>query len=172
LAAALNDPDPHVRAVAVVSLGKTEAAPTEALPILLAMLNTDERLHAARTLGSYGLAAEPAVPKLRELLDDGELEVRLAAIEALGKIGAAAEQAVPDLIPLLGDESEMIREYAVEALGRIGDAAKPAIEAIVPLLEDNEAAVRAAAARTLRTLDPARFADLPAAPPPPSKPKS
>jgi HEAT repeat protein len=89
----LNDSDPGVRQMAVISLDEMGVRPTNALPILISNLGSWEaitRKSSALRLGHYGKLAEPAVPALIGLLNDSEESVRRAALRALKEIDSEA----------------------------------------------------------------------------------
>ncbi len=83
----------------------------------------------------------PAVPALRDLLNDPDDSVRGCAAQILGKIGPEARAAVPSLIRAIHRSDPapkpngLVREV-VESLGEIGPAAKAAIPALNDLLDN------------------------------------
>jgi HEAT repeat protein len=175
LVAALDDPDPHVRAVAVRSLGRLapdvpgavpalvglfpdlgairavaefRAAGAEAVPRLTELLNHPDpavRRNAARTLGRIGEAARPSAPALAARLTDDDPAVREYAAKALGGIGPSAAAAVPELVKLLDDPEPQVRQGAVVALGDMREAAKEVLPRLRALKDDPDPAVRSAA---------------------------
>jgi hypothetical protein len=117
LAAALGDPDPCVRRMAALKLGRAGA------PDGVAALRAALRAPAAeqRSVGALGLgyAEDPAaIADLGDALDDSSSEVRAAATWALGEIEDAS--AIPLLIPVLRDDTDPgVRRVAAWALGEI-----------------------------------------------------
>jgi HEAT repeat protein len=90
--AALEDRSCRARAVAAEVLWRMEKHP-QAVPTLIRLLEEDEgemtnnaQYMAARALGRIGPAARAAVPKLRRLLNDKELELRQTVAAALKQI--------------------------------------------------------------------------------------
>jgi HEAT repeat protein len=162
LVRALQDDDPHVRAVAASSLSVLGGASPAAIPVLRDMLTTGERLAALRALTRYGPDAEPAMPRLVELLKDKDSEVRWRAAMTLGKIGPAARGTVPALVAALQDEDALVREHAAEALGDIGPDARDAVPALTTALRDPDARVRRDAVRSLGQIGEAAKAAAPA----------
>lgn len=77
------------------------------------------RIHAATLLGLRGDEAEPAVPALVELLENGNIHDRRLAALTLMEIGPAAEEAVPSLLEATDDEDEGVVEMALAALEAI-----------------------------------------------------
>jgi hypothetical protein len=117
LAAALGDPDPCVRRMAALKLGRAGT------PGGIAALRAALRAPAAeqRSVGALGLgyAEDPAaIADLGDALDDSSSEVRAAATWALGEIEDAS--AIPLLIPILRDDTDPgVRRVAAWALGEI-----------------------------------------------------
>lgn len=150
LSAALQDDNPHVRAVAAAALGSIGPAGPDALAVLQEMLSTPESLPALRALARYGADAAPALPKIIVLLEHkDDSEIRWNAARTLGKIGPPAKEAMPNLSAALEDSDPLVREHAAEALGDIGPQAKEAIPALVKVLKDPDARVRRDAVRSL-----------------------
>jgi HEAT repeat protein len=83
--------DVSIREVATVAVGRTTCGTDEAVPLLVEALEgahtSGMKRAAARGLGEVGANARPAVPRLRELLDDEDPLVQDAAEKALLKIG-------------------------------------------------------------------------------------
>ncbi len=86
LIAALNDPDPDVRANLSQALAKIGPAAVE--PLVEALANTvpERRAGAAAALGLLGPTAKSALPQLLNLLDDKENEVRRQASQAIVRV--------------------------------------------------------------------------------------
>jgi len=81
------------------------------------------RQEIATVLGNLGPRAEPAVPQLVELLQEGIPDgIREAAAAALGKIGKDAKPAVDSLIVLITNRRATLANKAVRALSAIGCA--------------------------------------------------
>lgn len=145
VAASLNDPDPHVQAVAATALAKIEVSADEAVPGLRRLLKTTNTVVAERELSRYRGAAAPAVPDLVALLNDKQqpTEVRWNAARTLAKIGAGAIDSLNALIDTLGDDDALIREHSAEAIGELGAAAaSKGVPALCRLLSDPIAKVR------------------------------
>ncbi len=117
LAAALADPDPCVRRMAALKLGRMrDPRGFDALRAALASADAGQRAIGALGLG---YSEDPAaIDALGGVLDDASPEVRAAATWALGEIEDA--RAIPLLIPVLGqDEDPAVRQVAAWALGEI-----------------------------------------------------
>ena len=184
LVAALDDPDPTVRAVAAQAVGKlapevpgavpalvelfpdvgavravAEFGPAAvgAVPKLIELLDHPDpmvRRNTARTLGRIGEGAKAAVPALTARLTDPDAPVREYAAKGLGWIGPAAAAAIPDLVKLLDDEQPNARQGAVQALGDMGSAAKGQLATVQAMKDDPDKSVQEAAARAERLIDP------------------
>ena len=154
LGQALTDDDPLVRRVAAEALGKIGPPAREAVPALVAMLHTDDRLHAIRALIRFKAAAREAIPALVVVLKDPSPEVRWNACEALGDMKSDAKDAVPALQELLADPEAKVREHAAEALGEIGPDAKACLPELRRLLDDPDADVHDEAIKALKRIDP------------------
>jgi len=89
LLAALKDPDPSVRDVAVTYLGIVRDSPEKEVAGLIEALNDEQssvRRAAATALAAYGAQAEPAVPALKKAAKDPDEDVRREAGRALVRI--------------------------------------------------------------------------------------
>jgi HEAT repeat protein len=166
------------RADAMLALGgvkddvASEPAALAALVVGLADENPWVRHTAIRTLGEFGPAAKPAVPRLVEMFGDRASteidlrppkrplsdeqkallnmmrsamkggQVRDAVAATLGRIGPDARAAVAALI----EEAKRKDRHAVDALGRIGPDAAAAVPTLAGLLADKSLGYHAAAA--------------------------
>ncbi|HET9691528.1 MAG TPA: HEAT repeat domain-containing protein [Acidimicrobiales bacterium] len=119
--AALDDPDPAVRATALGALDRLGALDDATWRAALDDPAAPVRRRAcelAATRGATGLA--PLTDRLGDH-DDGVVE---AACFALGEVGSAATAAVSRLAAVTADHRDpLVREAAVAALGAIGDPA-------------------------------------------------
>jgi HEAT repeat protein len=149
---ALDDPDPHVGAVAARSLGDLAPDVPVAVP---ALVRAFPRVEAVRAVAEYGPVAAEAVEPLTGLLAHADPAVRWNAARALGKLRGTAAAAVPALANALTDPAQEVREHAAEALGEIGPAATAALPALVRALSDPVPRVRRDAVRSLGNLGPA-----------------
>jgi HEAT repeat protein len=161
--AALEDPDPHVRAVAAGTLSSIGVVAKDAVPALTAMLDGDQKRVAARALSEYRGDALIAQPQLILIMEDKSLddETRWNAARTLGKIGPVGVDAVPNLVAALQDEIDTVREHAAEALGDIGPTAAAAVADLVAVLDDPAVRVRRDAVRSLGQIGPAARVAIP-----------
>lgn len=119
IAAALDDPSPRVRQVAVEAFLNLGPQAAEYLPQLLPRLNDeskDVRVAVVELLGQLG--TPDVLPYIAEALNDENEWVRMRAIEALGT--HRIEDAVPRLAELFEGASPMVGQKIIEALGNIG----------------------------------------------------
>jgi HEAT repeat protein len=112
---------------------------------------TDEtQLEAANAIAAFGADAEPAVPRLVELLNDRSREYRwLIAGNALGPIAKNAKSAVPAMIRLLEEKRAYDPILVIEVLGNVGPKAKDAVPCLQKELKSENAEIGLAAARAL-----------------------
>jgi HEAT repeat protein len=115
---------------------------SELLPVILDWIHDNSepefRRLAAEKCVWLGPKAIPAIPALRELLNDWCSAVRAAAAQALGYIGAPAAAALPRLHELINDKDETVRQEAVYAVKQIENASENATQpssrgSVVPL---------------------------------------
>lgn len=161
LEAALESPDPYVRAFGAYALGGLGSAVPSAVPALIAAYQREEpegRGTAVGALGALGPLAKDAVPALIAGLGNPKNHRRWATARALGRIGPEARAAVPALTQALADANNHVRVHAAQALGRIGVDAAAAVPALTAAGRDPDEAVRREAATAL-----ARIRGLPPA---------
>ena len=158
LIAGVTDVDVATRLLAIdafESMGKEAAPAAQALVHALGDPNQFVRWAAARTLGKMApIAAEQAVPGLRKLLHDREIDLCLASATALEHYGPAAKSAIPDLIDASRTTDVVLRVAALRTLAGIGSDAKSAVPAIAVALKDPEPRVRQTAAEVLGQFGP------------------
>jgi len=114
--------DDALRVVAVVTMGRVEAASQEVVRRLVEALSAEDHLlrgAAAASLAEVGPRARAAVPALIAAAGDGDTNVRSAAFTALGRIGEGS----PEVLALL-------RETLDQPGDRVGDAATMALSAL------------------------------------------
>ncbi len=110
------DPDPDVRACAVVGLAALR--PAEAVGPLVARLSDPSACVARLAADALARIGAPAVPALIAALQEGDTVTRIGAARALSIIGP--EEAVPALCAALDDPSALVTYYAEEALDKMG----------------------------------------------------
>lgn len=117
LAAGLREPDPCVRRMAALKLGRMRD-PRAISELRAALAAPDPGLRAAGALG-LGYAEDPAtIGELAEALGDARVEVRATAAWALGAI--EDERAIPHLLPILERDADPdVRKAVAWALGAI-----------------------------------------------------
>jgi HEAT repeat protein len=159
LVAALGDPDPLVRQVAVRAI--SELAP-EMPGAVAALVPLFPDVEAIRAVAKFRRAGAEAVPALIKLFASDDPTVRWQAVRAIGKIGEPALPALPELMRLTVEDKEWeVREHAAEAMGDIGPPASAGVPALVKALRDPNARVRRDAIRSLGQIGPAAKLALP-----------
>ncbi len=116
LTAALEDPDPQIRARAAYALG--QMGETSTLTRLMTALGERFLSSPAHDRPALVLPTPEMVDALVAALQDSEARVRQAAAEALGQV--RAQRAIPALQQALQDPDAGVREAAARALGEIG----------------------------------------------------
>lgn len=116
----------------------------EARPVILAMLNR------------FGEKAAPALPVVRELLENDDPTTRTLALVALAGMGEVAGPAIPEMAKLLKDESQPaeVRSAAAYALGKQGPAAASVVDALHTALKSDAEFLPNAAAWALTFIQP------------------
>ena len=106
---------------------------------------TDVEQHeAASAIGAFGADADPAVPKLVELLDDRSPEYRhLISYWILAQIAPDAKSVVPAMIKLLKDKRARDPNDVIEVIQYAGPRAKDAVPVLTDALADDKLAMRA-----------------------------
>jgi WD40 repeat protein/HEAT repeat protein len=156
LKAALQDPDPEVRAAAAEALWAV-ARDRAALALLEGTLASKDghlRELGALALARIGEAAKGAVPGLAAGLKERAGGFRYLAAFVLGQIGPAAGDAVPALADALKDPESAFRYAAVSTLEKIGPKAAGMVPALGVALHDRQPEIRRFAAEALKRLGP------------------
>jgi HEAT repeat protein len=130
----LDDDDKQIQFKAAESLMQMKIYPDEAIPVLLHSI--EDHQVAAEYLDRFGDRAAPAVPYLKDRLDDPDPYTRRSALGAALKIRPARALAIPRLLKELSskDEEKGSREALIEKIGAIGPEAKDAAPLIIPFL--------------------------------------
>lgn len=120
------------------------------VPALLARLESRDTTDQARAVlgfAALGDQAQPALPRLTELLRDEPST--LSAARALAAIGPAG---VPSLTNALASPFRPVRTSCARALGRMRGNARPVVPALVRVLDDTDDDLRYFATRALGNL--------------------
>ncbi|HTJ00280.1 MAG TPA: sigma-70 family RNA polymerase sigma factor [Dongiaceae bacterium] len=128
MVAALKDPSPMVRIMAVKALSKVDpqnSAKIDFVPVLVACLTgspgdpESEANEALILLGDWHREPDLAVPALIQSLQSADPYLRANSAAALGKFGGQAKPAVAALKKALADSDVNVRRQAAAALRRI-----------------------------------------------------
>ena len=123
VAAALDDPDPALRAAAALALGHLSARSPEAvtavLPALAAHLADSDGFVRGAVVDGLALSGAAALPALADVLFHSENEgARSRAAAALRAL--RSEEAAPLLFRFLNDPNHLVHTYCYEALDDMG----------------------------------------------------
>ncbi|MFJ6378381.1 HEAT repeat domain-containing protein [Kitasatospora sp. NPDC092039] len=123
--------DPDLRFAAVKALWDIERDPTDAVPRLIALLDTGKDRDAADALGRIGGPAAPALPRLRQLSEAGHVRTRVHAAAAIHDIGGPPEAAAVLAVLLEAwEENDSTAGPVLDCLQRMGPAAAPVLPRI------------------------------------------
>ena len=156
--ARLEDPEPEVRAAAILCLGAVGPEAAHRAPDLAIYLEEDPpeikdpkarraiRNAAINALGQMGPEAFPAIA---HLLASREVSHRRNAVFAIRPFVAELEDGTKVLLPLVEDKDWFVRREAARGLGLAGKGDERAQEALLTALEDSDARVVSAAALSM-----------------------
>jgi HEAT repeat protein len=116
LTTALGDEDNGVRYCA--ALGLREQPTAQAIPALVDLLNSPDKLLARLASDALIHSGEEAVPALLAVMDSGPQTARLEAVRALAHIGD--KRSIPKLFGALEEGSAMLEYWANEGLEKMG----------------------------------------------------
>lgn len=163
---ALADPEHNVRTEASGLLRDTFDA--SALAPLMASLESPDALmrsEASLTLRGMGPEARAALPRLRVLAEEKDVDVQFSALLALGDLSREDEDKaalLPLLLLRLQHENPLIRETAVFVLHRsLGQRFPQVIPHLIRALSDENSSVQVEAAFALGDFGPAAWAAVP-----------
>jgi HEAT repeat protein len=165
----LQDPNPLVRGVTVLALGRLNPNSQQLLPKLIPMLNDAQltvKLNTIQVIKRLGARAKPAVPKLLEILKTASSEgfiLNDLILDTLTQLGPAAKSAVPDLLILLKnrDNSALLGPEIMGTLLEIGVEADFTVPQLVAMLHDSSAAMQSLALHILVQKQPESLSQLP-----------
>ncbi len=126
---------------------------TNSLPELIAALDDgsfDTRSHACFALGALGTNAAPAVPRLRQIIEEERGAIAAAAATTLARIG---DPAVPTLTELVGHTNSAVRRWAITGIESMSGRPTSAAPVLIRATQDEDPAVRAAAVSALGGID-------------------
>lgn len=123
--------DVNLRAAAATAVWELGRDAAESVPILEALLDSHCNRDAADALGRIGPPARTALPRLRDLLDDGYEWTRIHAAAALWDIGGEAESdVVMQTLLAAWEKNDATGNHVLACLDRMGQAAAPALPRI------------------------------------------
>lgn len=172
------------RRQAALALGRIRAAVSQAVPVLIQLLESSEHrtkaegehspaVWSAQAIAKIGPDARAAAPILINIAGDRARSFieRLAAIEALAAIGTAEPSVLEALIATFeADEPvthqtpnpALLREASAEALTVVGPGAAPSVPALARALQDRVEGVRLKSVLALGAMGPRSEIALPA----------
>ena len=107
-----------------------EANPSEAVPVLLELMESENQIDRANAIWAYGhIASVASLEPLLNLVNDTSSEVRSAVAGSLPSFGADP-RVTNTLIEMLNDDSEEVRISAAFSLGDTRD------KRVVPILKE------------------------------------
>jgi len=141
LAAAIADPDPHVRRAALGALEQLKPDRKITIPLFVKLLSDADPAVAVTAMQTLADEGAGVVDFLTEALQDED--ARYWAALVLADIGPEARAAVPALLDALKkkDLDPEVRRELVIALGEIGPDAKSALPQLIEMLEDEDRAI-------------------------------
>lgn len=138
---ATQDKSVSIRCESVLALGAMGPSASEAVPLLIEMLDTTDCPHVV--VAALGGIGKPAVEDLVECLAQGDRRQGFAA-QALSKIGREAAKAILPLIDVVLRGSEESRLLAAAAIAEIGTSGELEIQRIVAVQREKDAGIRRA----------------------------
>jgi len=151
--------DPELRRFSVWALGRVQAPPELAVPLLLTALADSQpqmRISAAQSLAQVVPDARPdVVAALLHATRDADPGVVRTALFALRETrGLPAGEVLQVAIGLLGHQDYYLRHEAANVLARLKDGALPALDQLRVALADSEEIVRNSAAAAIAAIGP------------------
>jgi HEAT repeat protein len=166
---ALKDNDTTVRIYAAGALGTLRIGGQEPFTILVNCLKdrADQSDEAKWILGEIG---PPALPTLKNCLQDENVKVRYAATSCIAKIAdgqrhkrrSFPQEFVPPVARILKDKDTKVVVGALNALSKIGPAASKTIPEVIKFLQHRDPTLRYYAAISLEGFAPTGKIAIPA----------
>jgi HEAT repeat protein len=149
--------DLNLRVPATAALWRIDPDDRQPLTVLVETLERTAgyaQQLAAEALGTFGDAARPAIPALRNVLNSTDPSVRVNAARSLWQITGDTNTTLPVLIDALRKQQGYFRTRAADKLGEMGSAARSAVPALLEKRHDPDLGVRAAVIRAVQKIDP------------------
>ncbi len=161
-----NGGDPDQRRFAAWALGRVQAPPELAVPLLLAALADDSpklRISALQSLAQVAPDARPEVvaAMVAATRDPDPGVVRIALFALRETRGLPADTVLPVAVGLLDHEDHYLRHEAANVLARLKEGALPALDRLRAALGDPEEIVRNSAAAAIAAIGPAAAPAVP-----------
>lgn len=134
----LQSGSPTARLATLWDLGQLQSTDSELLTAVLSCLDSRDPhvvAGAARAVALFGPTAEPAIPRLLDLLWRGSNEIKMGLAEALGAIHSRPERVVPELRALLTEDNPQVVFAAAAALHPFGLQAAEALPLLLAALK-------------------------------------
>ena len=148
----LDHPNPGVSAKATELLGSFGPGAIEPLIRTVRRATDHARFQAVEALNSQGDIAHAALPVLRLLLKQDDVQLRLAAARAIWNIGKESKETLPVFLAALRHRDVEARRQAAETLQAMGAAAAGAAPLLEQSLDDDDEGVRLASILALITV--------------------
>jgi HEAT repeat protein len=136
----LRDESPHVQIQTAIAFGRLGAAASNAVPLMIPLLNANEilpngqvflRANTALALAKIGPPASNAVPQLKSLMTNGDTSFQhLAAAFALWRITSNVSETLPVFIKDMAGYDRKSSFFPAAALSEMGPLAKAAYPAL------------------------------------------
>lgn len=156
----LDDKYPHIRKMAVITLGYLGPEAAEAIQPLAQLLGTDKKYYREITSALGKIGPESFQVLFTELKAQDNDKQKNYLIAAVGEIGTAAEPAVPTLLNYFQSNSRL-RAHALNALLDIGYTDDDFIHSIINYLHQPDVNLRLMAVDGLGSLGPAAAKAVP-----------
>jgi len=140
-------------AAAIAKIDRSRVA--ELIPLFVEALGSTAAFvpeYSAWLLRDFGAEAESALPRLRQMLRQGDSTKKCAASDAIWAITGDPDDAIEVGLKLLDKADWLDRVVGAEHLGGLGTAGRPAVPRLLHALKDEDATVRATVRKALKRI--------------------